>query len=402
MKKKVEDAYNPDKSGRKERIVVGLSGGYDSFVAAYLLKIQKYEVFAVTVAIGWDQFGGNKNETLSCYLDDSKLNTIREFCQSLSIPHFVVKAMTEFQENVIEKWMGAKALGTLNTACWACHDLRMKILHQKMIDLDAKWFATGHYAKLFHHEGHATSYVHTSNDEDNDQSSCLSRLPAEILATLKLPLSDLHKKEVVKLAENFGLNLSEKALKMHECFPTNKDTIDYLSKRIPPRFAKEGELYSFNGDENFGEHSGVTHYDYGQAVDVQSRGKKEKLFVARFNNKDRRIYLRPADFFKRKEIFLMNCQISEETPWNEPMRGVVKLSDDEYVECWIYPKSLRSAHLEWEGSFKVNEGEILTVLRKKGKNSKIYLTGVAKYITRKEAEETEGEESEKVDHSRDF
>src|SRR5690606_20976009 len=108
--------------------------------------------------------------------------------------------------------------------------------------LGAKFLATGHYAKLFRHEGRDTFYVHTSNDERHDQSSYLARLPHDILSHLMLPLSDLTKKEVLKLADNFGLQADETGLKMHECLKDSKMTLEFLEQTLPERFRQEGEI----------------------------------------------------------------------------------------------------------------------------------------------------------------
>ena len=351
MKKKLTEAYEPDKTSRKGRIVVGLSGGYESFVAAYLLKIQKYEVFGVTIATGWDQYSGDKSATLSCHLDEQKLASIREFCNQLHIPHFLVKANLEFQENVVESWMASKVTGTAKTACWNCHDMRMSLLHQKMLDLDAKYMATGHFAKLFHHEGHGTSYVHTSNDEENDQSVLLSRLPKDILNSLKLPLSDLQRKEVLKLAENFGLNLLDKKVKIHDCFPASEATIEFLTKKVPARYSKHGDISNLENTEVFAEHQGIISYDYGHEVLIPASTKRDRYYLVKFNIKDKKLIVSKDEYFLRNRLLLVDCHISQETPWIEPMKGFIRLNERDTVECWIYPKSLNAAYVEWEGNF---------------------------------------------------
>mgnify|MGYP006194351617 FL=1 len=205
MKKKLENAYNPDKQARKEKILLGLSGGVDSFVTAYLLKIQKYDLIAVTISNSWDEVTLDQAKYLSCYLNPGRLEKIKDFCQKMNIPLQVVKSSAEFRESVIEPWMAEKALGKNSNPCWNCHELRMNLLYEKMKESGATKIATGHYAKLFHHEAHNTVFVHTSNDEVHDQSGLLSRLSHDVLKSLVLPLSDLTRKEVLKLAENFGV-----------------------------------------------------------------------------------------------------------------------------------------------------------------------------------------------------
>jgi tRNA-specific 2-thiouridylase len=278
-------------------------------------------------------------------------------------------------------------------------------LYQKMKDLDGKFLATGHYAKLFHHQAHDTYYVHTSNDEENDQSALLSRLPSEVLKRLMLPLSDLTKKEVLKLAENFGLTVRESKLKMFQCFPTNEKTVEFLSGRVPKGMVAPGEMYNKDGTEMFGEHLGVLWYDYGEPVKLAVPTKKEDFFLASYNMKDKRLSVAEEESFKHACAQLVECEFSEEVSWVEPMKAVIRLPGDNYVDCWVHPKSQRTAFVEWEGDQLVKAGEILSVMRRKGKNSKVYLTGKVRYVPRKEApaEDNMGEEKvPETDYTRDF
>lgn len=405
QKKKLEGTYTPDKEGRKERVVVGLSGGLDSLVSAYLLKIQKYDLFAVTIIPGWDQFQGDKGQTIACHIGDEKMEAIRQFCHQLKIPHHFIKATSEFQEFVVEEWMASKIMGKTSNACWNCHSLRMRLLHQKMIELDAKALVTGHYAKLFHHAAHDTYYVHTSNDEENDQSALLSRLPASILSSLMLPLSDLTKKEVRKLGENFGLVVGEGKLKMHQCFPTNEKTVEYLSKRVPKSMVVAGDIYSQDGSEMYGEHLGVLWYTYAEITKVESV-KSRDLYFSAYSMKDKRLLLSDEDYFLQGRVHLVDCAFSEEVSWLEPMKGVIKLPRDNYVECWIYPKGQKGAFIEWEGRHWVKEGEILTIVKKKGKNSKVFLTGKVRFLPKENGPEEDVDDYEDrpplVDYSKDF
>lgn len=112
MKKKLEDTYMPDKDARKKRVVVGLSGSINSLVTAYLLKLQKFDLIGVTVALGWDEFEGNSDNVLSCHLNSAGLENIRQFCHQLGIPHFVVKGSDEFKEEVVERWMASRVTAT--------------------------------------------------------------------------------------------------------------------------------------------------------------------------------------------------------------------------------------------------------------------------------------------------
>lgn len=389
MKKKLEDAYLSDSTARKEKVVLGLFG-LDSMVTAYLLKIQKYDVLAVTVVNSWDDYSGEQKKSLSCHLSPSRLEEIREFCHKLNLPLLVVKIPGEFRENVIETWISDKIQGKRPLHCWNCHELRMRILFEKMQESGAKYLATGHYAKIFHHESRHTVYVHTSSDEEHDQSGLLSRLPHDILSSLILPLSDLTRKEVLKLAQNFGVTEEPREVRMHECLRDNPELIQYLEKRIPARFRREGDFVSIDETISFGTHPGVFHFTAGAEIPPRELGSSMRGVFSHYSPRDHKIVVATADYFLRKKIMLFNCHFSEEVSWLEPFSGYVILSDNTYVECWIIPKTLYSVSIEFAEKNHVIPGEILSVVKKRGKNSKLFLTGEVQLIA-EETEEIEGE-----------
>lgn len=390
MKKKLEDAYKPDQQARKEKILIALSGGIDSFVTAYLLKIQKYDLVAATILNSWDEENFNQEKNFSCFISQPNTDAIKGFCHRLGIPLQVVKASAEFKEFVIEPWMAAKALGKNAKPCWNCHELRMNLLHDKMKEVGATKLATGHYAKLFHHEAHNSVFVHTSNDEGNDQSALLSRLSHDVLKDLLLPLSDLTKKEVQKLAENFGLSAEEAKIKMHSCLPPSPELNTILSKKLPKKLVKEGEITNVDGTINFAPHEGVYTRNFGEPFEYRENGKPVKGIIGGYSYSERRLMVVDLNFFERDIILLTKCRFSEEVSLPEPIRGFAVLSDGRIEECWIHPKTLSSVCLEFNEKFRFLSGEILSVQRKKGKNSKVLLTGEVRLLApKRESQEEE-------------
>ena len=401
MKKKLEETYMPDKEARNKRLVVALSGGLNSFVTAYLLKIQKYDLIGVTVATSWENYKADASKILACQKNQVEVDSIKEFCHKLGIPHFTVKASDEFKEEVVESWVAGRITGTKSNPCWDCHGLRMRLLYQKMLELEAQGIATGHLAKIYKQENHHSVYIHTSNDELFDQSGILSRLPHEILLSLVLPLSDLQQKEINKLGENFGLVPKNKLVQMHGCFEFKSMNTEYLTENVPAKFLKFGDIVGPDNSQ-LGDHKGITEFQYGEVyTPVQGRAP-ESLFLTQLSLTDRKIAVKPGEYFMRQKLFLNSCTLSEETPWTEPLKGVIKLGETEYTDCWVYPKNVFSAVVETEAPLRVLEGEILTVYKKKGKNSKVYLTGEVRYIDEEPQIIQEGIKREKVDYSTDF
>lgn len=398
MKKKLDETYLPDKEARKSRVVIGLSGGLNSFVAAYLLKIQKYDLIAVTVLMSWDNIKEDSSKVLSCHLDLEQMENIKEFCHQMGIPHYTVKASDEFREEVVETWVSNRLTGTKANQCWNCHEIRMRFLSEKTKELEADWLATGHLAKMFRQEAHHSVYLHTSNDEVNDQAGILSRLPHHVLEKLMLPLSDLQQKEIDKLAENFGLNANSKKTKMPHCFDNSPLTKGYVEAHVSKRYLKPGEIMAA---DKVGDHNGVHFHAFGEVCSTLAN-QKTLLYMTKYNVTEKKIEVSTEDYFKRTSFFMRDCNFSEETSFSEPLKGVLKISDGEYADCWIYPKNFSCAIIELEDPQSVIEGEIVTILKKKGKNSKVYLTGKVKYILEEKPVMEQGKVRAKADYSNDF
>ncbi len=401
MSKKLQEAYKPDQETRKGRIVIALSGGLNSMVVAYLLKIQKYDLVGVTVAINWENYPGQAENAMFCHMNPPQVEKVKEFCHQLGIPHFVVKGSDEFKEEVVDSWMSARLSGVKSNHCLSCHELRMKLLYQKMMDLDAQGMATGHMAKIFKNAVNNTVYVHSSNDEEHDQSSLLSRLPHELLNKLILPLSDLQQKEIEKLAENFGLSHPTKKVSFLSCFDSDKESSKYLDSHIPTRYKAPGDIVVGPDKSPAGDHQGVYQFIYAQALPINGQKTNEVLSLSKYFFKEKRIEALGLSYFQRKKIFLNQCKISDETPWHEPMPGFLKLNNGDFAECFIYPKNFSSAYIELEKPEPILENSIVSVFRKKGKNSKVYFTGRVKYI-QEEPQPEEGNERAKVDYTRDY
>lgn len=363
----------PENKPQSPLIVVGINGSMKSLVAASLLKIQKYNLVGVTVVPEWEGGADLAPKAMRCYLSPQKVESIRQFCRQLGIPHYLVKTGASFRDEVVESWMACKVSGR-PIHCQSCYDLRFQALYKKMLELGATRLATGHLAKLFNHDSRI-SFIRTSNDEAADESHQLATLSSEILSALLLPLSDLQINEVSKLAENFKLSDNHDLRK--RCFTDESALVEYLESQVPPRFYRSGEVLNIETGEGMGVHEGVHKLNIGTPVKID--GQRTSTNFVQFDFGSSSVYVGSEKHFERKRIRLTGCKFSAETHWTGPLRGYLK--QGEGSECWVYPKTFDSCVIELDSPLSVKEYENLTVMKSKGRNSKILLSGKVHYLS---------------------
>lgn len=367
------DSYTAEKKPlNQDKVIVGLSGSLDSMVATCLLKIQKYDLVAVTIVPEWMELKQPENN-LSCHISEVTLNTLKLFCQNLGISHQIISESSEFYSAVIERWMANKVQGRPSTHCWNCHDLRVKILHQKMLDLGATKFATGHFAKLYHQQS-GQIFVHSSNDEEHDQSIFLSRLPHEILSSMLLPLSDITRKDVLKLAENFGISSDKYRTKTSKCLSMNSTLIDVIKNNVATSLIGQGEIVSPDGNTLI-DHQGVFNHELSCPLSNLEFLGSEKFVFGDYIFREKKIKLAESNFFERKKILIENCFFSEGINVLTSFKGYAYLDDDSSYECWVHPKTLSSVCLIFESLVRLIPYSRIAIFKKKGKNSKVLITG---------------------------
>ena len=364
-KNKSEKNTNPERNSQNEKVVVGISGSVDSLVAAYLLKIQRHHLLAFTVVNVWEDLTKESPTAFSCHLSEEKLKGISEFCHRLNIPHQVIRVGDEFMEKVVDVWVTDQLQGKSSKHCGRCQELRMTLLFQKMKHLGATRFATGHYAKIFQTESNGRVLVHTSNEPMSGHAGILSTLPQEILSSLILPLADLTQKEVMVLAENFGISDISHPKKKSDCLTLTPELFPYLEKRVPHDLQER------------------------MGINLQSEKPMALTLLERMNHASR------ID----NKVWVVKGQLSSGMQIFEPTTGHLMFKDEKEVECWITPKTLSSFYVEFKESFKLVPGEFVSVTKKKGRNSKVLFTGELKLLPVVE----EGEQSvTQVDATLDF
>jgi tRNA-specific 2-thiouridylase len=248
---------------RKERILVAMSGGVDSSVAAALLVEAGHEVIGVTMkTFCYDE---NQGPSRTCCGLDGIMDA-RSVADRLGIPHYVFDVEEEFTRDVIDDFVAEYARGRTPNPCVRCNSntkLRDLMARGEALGCDA--IATGHYVRASPASEGSPPQLLRGADQNKDQAYFLWGIPHEILPKLRFPLGDFTKPEVREMARVRGLITAEKPESQEICFVPTGDYRGFLSKRLAPRHPalEPGPIVTVSG-EVIGEHRGYAGFTVGQ------------------------------------------------------------------------------------------------------------------------------------------
>jgi tRNA-specific 2-thiouridylase len=261
-----------------KRVLVGMSGGVDSSVAALLLKQQGYEVIGVTLNL-WSYEDRQEPYNECCSLE------VRAVAQQLGIEHHFVDAGKEFKERVVDVFLAEHAQGRTPSPCGRCNRLvRFPILLELADRFGCDFLATGHHARIAVEDG--IYYLLTSKDPLKDQSYFLYGLTQEQLKRILFPVGDLLKSEVWQIAKAHNLVSARKPESMDLCFIPKGDYRAYLRAHLDG-LVQPGEIVDTSG-RVVGRHEGLAFYTIGQRHGL-GVALGERVYVVGFDYENNRL-----------------------------------------------------------------------------------------------------------------
>lgn len=262
----------------KGKVMIGMSGGVDSSVAAAILLDKGYEVFGVTMQI-WPDMSEDrqKNEGGCCSL--SAVDDARRVADKLGIPYYVMNFKDVFQQKVIDYFTDEYIRGRTPNPCIACNrHVKFEALLQKAIAMGMDYVATGHYARIEFEQKSQRFLLKKSVTEAKDQTYALYTLTQQQLAKTLFPIGDYTKERVREMAREIGLTVASKPDSQEICFVEDNDYGRFICENTQYKI-KPGNFLDTQG-RVIGMHKGIIHYTVGQRKGLGSTFGKPMYVVA--------------------------------------------------------------------------------------------------------------------------
>lgn len=286
--------------------MIGISGGVDSAVAAYLLLKDGYDVVGVTLNL-WKE---------------NDVTDAKNVCKMLGIEHLVFDFTREFEDIVINNFIDEYKNGRTPNPCIMCNRfLKFEMLLKKADELGFDFIATGHYARVEFCEKTQRYVIRKSVFDKKDQSYVLYRLTQSQLAKTLMPLYSYSKEEIRSIAEKIGLDVANKKDSQDICFIPDGDYISFLKKYItlPP----SGDFLDDEG-KKIGEHLGIASYTIGQRKGLGMTFGKP-MFVTKIDAKNNAVTLSESGNQFKKTVYATDVNFLPFENLNEPKKFLCKL-----------------------------------------------------------------------------
>jgi len=287
-----------------EKVMIGMSGGVDSSVAAYLLQKDGFDVYGVTMKL----FNNDDIDVLPdkacCSLEDAE--DAKAVCGRLGIRHYMLNMTEDFRQEVIERFVSAYENGETPNPCIDCNRyIKFRSMLHRALELEMDYVATGHYARI---EKQGDRYLlKKAVDLSKDQSYVLYSLTQQQLKMTKFPLGEYTKPQVREIALEQGFVNAKKHESQDICFVPDGDYFSFIEKHTRKSYA-HGDFVDMNGNR-LGEHKGIIRYTVGQRKGL-GLALPASMYVVEKDLENNRVILGFNEDLMQKEVSVKDITLS--------------------------------------------------------------------------------------------
>ncbi|MCH4888548.1 tRNA 2-thiouridine(34) synthase MnmA [Acidaminobacter sp. JC074] len=320
----------------KKKVVVGMSGGVDSAVAAYVLKEQGYEVIGITMKL-WEEDEENYAEDYGGCCSLSSVEDARLVCEKLDIPFYVINYNERFIETVVDNFIDEYLNGHTPSPCIRCNKyIKFDELLKTAHGLGAYYVATGHYGIIGYNEDLDRYTISKSKELRKDQTYMMYSLSQDQIKHTLMPLGVFESKEEVRqIAEREDLIVARKNDSQEICFVIDDDYARFVKEHSKKKIPK-GKFVDLEGNV-LGDHKGIIHYTIGQRKGLGVTFGKP-MYVVEIRPKTNEVVLGDNDDVFKTELTAKEFNIITKKELTEPLQcdGKVRYSS-KTAPCTIYP-----------------------------------------------------------------
>lgn len=308
---------------KKGRVLVAMSGGVDSSVAAALLVEQGYDVVGVTMQV-WDYTQCDTQEGYGTCCSSLDVDDARAVADHFHIPFYVINCEARFKKAVIDDFVETYLQGRTPIPCVNCNlYLKFDDLFQKMKQLDCDYLATGHYAQIQKSLVTGRGSIFTSCDDWKDQTYFLFVLNPKIIPHLLFPVGGWTKPQLRDYAEKLGLPVARKKDSTGVCFLGKEGPTGFIEKQVPQTRLKPGVFKLHPKGEILGSHTGIHQFTYGQRKGL-GISHSAPLYVRKIDGEDHTVWLcEEADLYNEK-LFVKNLNWLDEVRQGEKLKVKIR------------------------------------------------------------------------------